>query len=279
MRNIKASIGKIKSMKRIKAAFFDIDWTLFDDKESKWDYPSIEAIKRLQEQGVKVFICTARPYASFKWLGALDLGIKWDGFVASAGGYAFADGKYIFTSKMERKDVEEFIALALKRKKSLELVELEERKLIASLNEEGKEHFARFKEYVPPLKEYEGEDVEGINFFADEKEDELFQKTFPHLIYWRYTPYSVDVMPFQHKKGDGIKHILAYYGFSKDEAMAIGDDLQDLTMAEAVSFFVSMGNGKEEVKKVASFVTKEIWNSGVKYVIDKIIDNKCYPLK
>lgn len=279
MKNIKTSIRKTKNVKRIKAAFFDIDWTLFDDKESKWDYPSIEAIKRLQKQGVKVFICTARPYASFKWLGALDLGIKWDGFVASAGGYAFADGKYIFTSKMEKKDVEEFIALALKRKKSLELVELEERKLIAPLNEEGKEHFARFKEYVPPLKEYEGEDVEGISFFADEKEDELFQKTFPHLVYWRYTPYSVDVMPFQHKKGDGIKHILAYYGFSKDEAMAIGDDLQDLTMAEAVSFFVSMGNGKEEVKKVASFVTKEIWNSGVKYVIDKIIDNKCYPLK
>lgn len=279
MKNIKTSIRKTKNVKRIKAAFFDIDWTLFDDKESKWDYPSIEAIKRLQKQGVKVFICTARPYASFKWLGALDLGIKWDGFVASAGGYAFADGKYIFTSKMERKDVEEFIALALKRKKSLELVELEERKLIAPLNEEGKEHFARFKEYVPPLKEYEGEDVEGINFFADEKEDELFHKTFPHLVYWRYTPYSVDVMPFQHKKGDGIKHVLAYYGFSKDEAMAIGDDLQDLTMAEAVSFFVSMGNGKEEVKKVASFVTKEIWNSGVKYVIDKIIDNKCYPLK
>lgn len=279
MKNIKTSIRKTKNVKRIKAAFFDIDWTLFDDKESKWDYPSIEAIKRLQKQGVKVFICTARPYASFKWLGALDLGIKWDGFVASAGGYAFADGKYIFTSKMEKKDVEEFIALALKRKKSLELVELEERKLIAPLNEEGKEHFAHFKEYVPPLKEYEGEDVEGINFFADEKEDELFHKTFPHLVYWRYTPYSVDVMPFQHKKGDGIKHILAYYGFSKDEAMAIGDDLQDLTMAEAVSFFVSMGNGKEEVKKVASFVTKEIWNSGVKYVIDKIIDNKCYPLK
>lgn len=279
MKNIKASIRKTKKVKKIKAAFFDIDWTLFDDKENKWDHPSIEAVKRLQEQGVKVFICTARPYASFKWLGAFDLGIKWDGFVASSGGYAFADGKYIFTSKLEREDVEKFIALALKRKKSLELVELEDRKLIAPLNKEGKEHFARFREYVPALKEYQDEDVEGINFFADEKEDELFQKTFPHLVYWRYTPYSVDVMPFRHKKGDGINHVLAYYGFSKDEAMAVGDDLPDLSMAEAVSFFVSMGNGKEEVKKAASFVTKEVWNSGVKFILDKIIDNKCYPLK
>lgn len=265
-------------MKKIKAAFFDIDWTLFNDDLNKWDYPSVEAIKKLQNQGVKVFICTARTYASFKWLGALDLGIKWDGYVASAGGYCFTDGKYIFTSKMDPKDVEEFIALALKRKKTLELVELEERRLIAPLNKEGKEHFSKFRECVPPLKPYEGEDVEGINFFSDAKEDELFQKRFPHLIYWRYTPNSVDVMPFQHKKGDGIKHILNYYGISKDEAMAIGDDIQDLTMADAVGFFVSMGNGKEEVKKVASFVTKEIWDSGVKYVVDKVIDNNCYPL-
>ena len=256
MKNIKASIRKTKKVKKIKAAFFDIDWTLFDDKENKWDHPSIEAVKRLQEQGVKVFICTARPYASFKWLGAFDLGIKWDGFVASSGGYAFADGKYIFTSKLEREDVEKFIALALKRKKSLELVELEDRKLIAPLNKEGKEHFARFREYVPALKEYQGEDVEGINFFADEKEDELFQKTFPHLVYWRYTPYSVDVMPFRHKKGDGINHVLTYYGFSKDEAMAVGDDLPDLSMAEAVSFFRLDGKWQRRGQKSSLFRNK-----------------------
>ena len=53
MRNIKTSIGKTKSMKRIKVAFFDIDWTLYDDKECKWDSPSVEAIKRLQEQQAK----------------------------------------------------------------------------------------------------------------------------------------------------------------------------------------------------------------------------------
>ena len=105
MRNIKTSIGKTKSMKRIKVAFFDIDWTLYDDKECKWDSPSVEAIKRLQEQGVKVFICTARPYASFKWLGALDLGIQWDGFIASSAGYPFDDGKSIFTRKKKKKDI------------------------------------------------------------------------------------------------------------------------------------------------------------------------------
>ncbi len=257
---------------KIKAAFFDLDWTLYDHKNDRWDMASIEKIKELQKQGVKVFICTARPYSSFEWLGAFKLGLDWDGYIASAGGYAFADGEYLFKSHFEEKDVRRFIELALENKKSLELVEYKKRKLIAPLNEEGKEHFKIFKEMIPEIEPYEGEEVEGINFFANEKMDPLFQKEFPHLIYWRYTPNSVDVAPIQHEKGACISIFLKHYGFKKDEAIAFGDDLQDLTMAREVGTFICMANGKDEVKKVAKLITKEVWNSGVAYAIDQLLN-------
>ncbi len=256
---------------KIKAVFFDLDWTLYDHKNDRWDLSSIKMIKKLQDNGVKVFICTARPYSSFEWLGAFKLGIEWDGYIASSGGYAFADGQYIYQSKMDNNDVRRFIDLAIKNKKTLELVEWKKRKLIAPLNEEAKEHYSVFKEMIPEIAAYEGEDVEGINFFANEEVDELFKKEFPNLIYWRYTPNSVDVAPVVHEKGECIKMILEHYGLAKDEAAAFGDDLQDLTMAKEVGTFVAMGNGKEEVKKVAKFVTKEVWNSGVALAIEKML--------
>ncbi len=260
-------------MKRIKAAFFDLDWTLYNHKDDKWDEKSVEAIKKLKSLGVKVFICTARPYCSFEWLGAFKLGIDWDGYIASAGGYCFADGQYLFTSKIEKEDVEKFIKLALENHATLELVELKDRKLIAPLTKDAEEHFEHFKEYVPGIRPYEGEDVEGINFYCNDSLDELFIKEFPNLRYWRYAPTSVDVTPFEHEKGKLIKVVLDHYGFSKDEAIAFGDDYQDLSMAEHVKYFIALGNGRDEVKAAAYYVTDEVWNSGVAHAIDKIIDD------
>lgn len=260
-------------MRNVKAAFFDIDSTLFDYKNDCWDLKSIEKIKELKKKGIKVFICTARPYHSFKWLGALDLGVEWDGFIASSGGYAYADGKYIYVTKMEDDDVRNFIALALKRNLTLELVELEDRKLVAPLTKEAEDHYSHFKECIPPVKSYEGEDVEGLNFFALEDEDEIFMERFPHLVFYRYSPSSVDVMPVPHEKGKCVRMILDYYGFKKDEAIGFGDDMQDLSMAENVGYFVCMGNGKDEVKKAANFVTKNVWEGGVGYAIETILEN------
>ena len=136
-------------MRKFKAAFFDLDWTLYDHKNHGWDRESVEAIRQLKQRGTKVFICTARPYHSFLHLGAMNLGIVWDGYIASAGGYCFADGKYLYTTRMKRDDVIRFLALAKERGKTLELIELKERKLMFPLNEAAKEFYRSFCEVVP----------------------------------------------------------------------------------------------------------------------------------
>ena len=52
----------------IKAAFFDIDWTLYDHASQRWIASGLEAIKKLKEKGVKVFVASARPYDSqYTW--------------------------------------------------------------------------------------------------------------------------------------------------------------------------------------------------------------------
>ena len=71
--------------KRIKAAFFDVDWTLYDHHNRRYVPSGIEAIKRLKQKGVMVFVCSARPYESLKQFGVFDLGIAWDGYIACAG--------------------------------------------------------------------------------------------------------------------------------------------------------------------------------------------------
>ena len=116
---------------------------------------------------------------------------------------------------------------------------------------------------------YEGEEVTGINLFSHKDTDYIFEKEFPDFIFYRYAEMANDISSVPHEKGDAIEMILNYYGFNKDDAVGFGDDLQDISMAKEVGTFFAMGNGKEELKKIASYVCPEVWNDGVFFAINE----------
>jgi Cof subfamily protein (haloacid dehalogenase superfamily) len=246
-----------------KVIFFDIDWTLYDHQNHQWPFSALTALKELKAKGYKLIICTARPYHSFKLFGALDLGIDWDGYIASAGGVAYVDGVFVHKSLMASNDVKAFCALAGKEKLTLELVEVLTRKLVYPMTEDAQHFYEGYHESIPERGSFEGEEVIGLNFFAPASYDAEFTKAFPQLIYSRYFDYAVDVMGTPHLKGLAVDKILQHYGYHKDEAMGFGDDIQDISMAEHVGTFVCMGQGKAEVKAVASYVTDPVWDDGV----------------
>ena len=70
-------------------------------------------------------------------------------------------------------------------------------------------------------------------------------------------------------KSKGIKAILAKLNISPDEAMAFGDDTNDIPMFKLVKHSVCLGNGNPEAKKHASFVTDTIENDGMYKALKK----------
>lgn len=247
----------------IKAAFFDIDSTIYDHRNGRWDRASLDGIKEIQKKGVKVFLATARPYASFVPFGALNLGILWDGYIASSGGLAVTDGKTVFKTLVKKEDVEKFKSLCRYFHSTMEFVGTKERKLFAPLTKSASNYYKIYHDIVPEIEpDFDGECV-ALLFFDTKKHDSFMRKTFPNLCFFRFLDTAVDVYEVPHRKGDGIAAVLQYYGFKKEEAIAFGDDLQDISMADEVGTFVAMGNAKEEVKNVASFITKPVWEDGV----------------
>lgn len=258
----------------IKIAFFDIDWTLYDHKNHKWSELSLEGIKEAQRRGVKVVLCTARPFASMKEFGVFSLGIQWDAYISSAGATAFADGKFLRKTLIAPQRVRDFLALVEKEKLTCEIVEPLTRKLAFPQTSVSQEYYACYNDVIPEVAPYLDEEVTGFNLFAHEEEDAIFQKEFPDFTFFRYASFANDVTGEPHRKGDAIDCVLEHFHFGKEEAAGFGDDLQDLSMAEHVGIFVAMNNGKEEVKAAASFVTKDVWDDGVYYGLQflKLID-------
>lgn len=254
----------------IKAAFFDIDSTLFDHRHKRWDYASIEAIKEIQKKGIKVFLATARPYASIKSFGTLDLGINWDGYVACSGGYAVLGDKPVLKTIVKMEDVKRFKALCDKYHQTMEVIGETERRLYRKPTKSALEYYKVYRDYPQRIDPDVSFDAISILLFTTKKYDARFKKAFPHLTFFRFFDYACDVFEVEHKKSDGIAAILENLGYKKEEAIAFGDDLQDIPMKDAVGTFIAMKNGKDAVKDVASFVTEEVWNEGVKKGLEKV---------
>jgi Cof subfamily protein (haloacid dehalogenase superfamily) len=246
-----------------KIAFFDIDWTLYDHQNKRWTPSSLTALKTLQKKGLKLVLCTARPFHSFEKFGALDLGIRWDGYIASAGGIVYANRHYLRKTLMNPTIVRRFIAACKHDHLAMELVETKQRYLATPVTADALSFYQSFSEVEPPYKKYHGEQVVGIAWFSQASYDEKYRQAFPELLLERYFPTAVDVMSEPHEKGDGISLVLRELGYSKDEAIAFGDDTQDLSMVPEVGTFVCMGQGKEALKQKATYVTSPVWDDGI----------------
>jgi len=109
--------------------------------------------------------------------------------------------------------------------------------------------------------------------YVDEPEilDAAIAKLPPELAE-KYTlvksaPFYLEIVKKTVNKGAAILHLAEKLGLSKEQTMAIGDEENDRAMLEAVGSPVVMENGREELKKIAKYITKSNEESGVAHAI------------
>lgn len=252
----------------IKAVFFDVDNTLYDWPTRQWIHSTFKAIRAMQERGVKAFICTARPYASFREFGGFDLGVHWNGIVASCGAYVSLGNKVLRFLTMNPQNVRKLCKIATANSLTMELVTAKTRYLIAPGNTFLENYHGTYSDSVPPVHKYRGEGVSGALLFAPAEYDHLFKEALPDLSYFRFHECGVDISEAEHRKGDGMAIIMNELGLKKEEVLSFGDDYQDIAMGD-MSTFICVGNGKEEVKAAADDVCPPIVENGIEIALRK----------
>ena len=68
-------------------------------------------------------------------------------------------------------------------------------------------------------------------------------------------------------KAHGLELVTQHLNFNIEDTVAIGDSLNDLDILQKAGLSICMGNGAEECKKIADFVTKDISNDGLSYAL------------
>lgn len=64
----------------------------------------------------------------------------------------------------------------------------------------------------------------------------------------------MDIIPANGGKRFGVKKVLDYVPFTKEEAIAFGDDTNDIEMLQAVGTGIAMDNASQNVKAVADVI-------------------------
>ena len=252
-------------MTNIRAIFLDFDWTLFDHKTRSFNEKGIYGLNKVHDKGIKLIINSARSYYALKNLKTFEL-IPLDGFIVANGGAAMIDGKCLYANFFNNKIKNEFINLLDENNYSYNLVGQFDT-YIKNTNEDLVKSFYEvfYEPYPKDISTYKNEDILAVQVFCKEDNESLI-KTFCqkyNLLFNRFAENNVEITSKEFLKSEGVKAIYDYLRLSKEEAMAFGDDVNDIPMFNSVKYSVCLGNGKEEAKKQAFYVTDTIENDGL----------------
>lgn len=97
---------------------------------------------------------------------------------------------------------------------------------------------------------------------CEEMEREL-GKRFENLNVVRSSKILLEIMDKTVTKAEGIEILLKHYNFSAEEAIAFGDNYNDVEMLKFIGCGVAMGNAPEDVKKIANEITASNEEDGI----------------
>ena len=264
-----------------KAVFLDLDGTLLDN-EKKISKENISAIEKAKEKGVLVCICSGRQIDITRKFKELAHASKY--MICSNGAIIYDDDSHeeLFSAYIDKASC----------KKVYDYVE--SNGLVARFDTK----YGRFVNNDSLNSSSEIVITEGIDDFFEHNNviqlsvagnsfDEIDKAIADLNIENSYTIKLVnrysEIYPFNYccfscinknaSKGNAIIGLCKYLKIDIKDIIAIGDELNDLSMIKTAGLGVAMGNAFEEVKKVANEVTKTNMENGVAHIINKYILN------
>lgn len=79
----------------------------------------------------------------------------------------------------------------------------------------------------------------------------------------------IEISPLGVTKGEALKFLADKYNVPMKNTIAVGDNLNDISMVEVAGLGCAVGNGEEELKQIASYVAPTCDEGGVADIIKK----------
>lgn len=248
-------------MSQIKIIFFDIDGTLVDMQTKQISNKTTEALQRLKAKGIKLCVATGRSPISLPKFE----GVVFDAYLTFNGSYCYDQHGTIFSNPICAGDVQKIIqnAAAIGRPVS---VATKDQLTANGSDADLVDYYAFAHQKLTIAEDFDSvsrEEVYQVMLGCREADYPAILRGVDGAKIAAWWDRAVDVIPANGGKGMGIRKILEYYHFDRDEAMAFGDGNNDIEMLEAVGTGVAMENASPRLKAIADDVCGHVAQDGV----------------
>ena len=253
----------------IKMCVFDVDGTLFDYYNNCVHASTIEALKRLQENGILIAVATGRVHYG---LGKALNDLHFD-YICAVNGAVIADSdqQVLIRHDFTREDVDQINEFAHQYDaglacKFIYLFYIYQHKQKIDWYE-GQVHsdigLTPFLDCPKQDRHLKGDLPQSASINAPpSKIEEVFGQS-KRLSFLRCSETGYDVVLKGMNKGVGISELMRLKGFEKEEIMVVGDNYNDLSMFEFAAYRIAMGNAIDEIKEKATYITADCAHDGI----------------
>ena len=267
---------------KYKLLVLDVDGTLLND-EREISKRTLAALLKVQQMGVRIVLASGRPtYGLMPLAKTLELG-NYGGFVLSYNGCQIIkaqNGEILF----ERRINPEMLPYLEKkaRKNGFAIFTYHDDTLITDSPDN---EYIKNEALLNNLKIIrEDEFSTAIDFapckcmLVSDKEKALIgleqhweKRLAGTLDAFRSEPYFLEVVPCGVNKANTLGALLEHLGVTREEVIAVGDGVCDVTMLQLAGMGVAMGHSQDSVKVCADYVTTSNEEDGVALAVEKLI--------
>lgn len=246
----------------IKAVFLDIDGTMVSFETHRVPDNTKMALREARSRGVKVFVSTGRHSSDIINLDDLEF----DGYITLNGAYCRVGDQVIFKKHIPREDLAAFIRYD-EEIKPVPCFFVETDRVYANREDKIVTRMMELVEFTPrpivPSHEFLGKEIFQLTAFFSAEDEPTVMQHLPGCEATRWYPTFADIVARGVDKSVGLEQIGAYFGFTKDEMIAIGDGGNDISMIRYAGIGIAMGNAGEDVKKAADYITTSVDDDGI----------------
>ena len=267
---------------KYKLLVLDVDGTLLND-EREISKRTLAALLKVQQMGVRIVLASGRPtYGLMPLAKTLELR-NYGGFVLSYNGCQIIkaqNGEILF----ERRINPEMLPYLEKkaRKNGFAIFTYHDDTLITDSPDN---EYIKNEALLNNLKIIKEDEFSTAIDFApckcmlvSDKEKALIgleqhweKRLAGTLDAFRSEPYFLEVVPCGVNKANTLGALLEHLGVTREEVIAVGDGVCDVTMLQLAGMGVAMGHSQDSVKVCADYVTASNEEDGVALAVEKLI--------
>lgn len=279
-----------------KVVFVDIDGTLLNDNSELSSFNK-EMIQQYISHGGLVVLCTGRDDKITRYVNFLSGASP---YIISSNGALVVDlnkDSIVYESNLSKEEIRFFYDFSMKKKLPLAFNGFKKRYVNSFMKRRNGDILVNDLNLLKVINESLNQivlltaDLEEAYYIKEKFSNfegfrianlsrNLIDESFSYTRESRdYTMYYFDIVKYDETKGKGISKLLQYLNLKKNDAAAMGDHINDLSMFDEVSLRIAVNNSYDKLLQKADYITLSNNLDGVGKALEKIIKNDIIELE